>query len=285
MVDGEPTAVGMRRILGAGIDLLLLAAGMVPAFIVIAEKRTNWGFDIGCTAVAGPCVNIGDTTYSLTGGRLAFFAAIVVGYLVLVVGARRGATGRSVGMNVTGVRLVNAAGDPPGAMRGIVRSLAGVIDALPCSLPVVGLTSIALGRHHQRVADRVAGTFVVHERDAGRPIITPTSVEPTEARTASRRGSSAVSVVMWLGVAVGVALAAASLLALWTTSHWIDGQPCGSVVSPEGDCRVTGRALVAFLLLSFSLLPAVFIAWPCWLVGALVRRRARSRARPSAIAG
>ena len=271
MVGGDPTAVGVRRTLGAAIELVLLGIGMLPVFIVIAEKKPNYGLDIGCTSAAGPCVNLGSSTYLLTGARLVLFGVVAIGFHVLVVGARRGANGRSVGMNVVGLRLVNADGDPPGAIRGIVRSLLGVVDALPWSLPVVGLSMIAIGRDHQRFGDRVTGTFVVHERDAGQPVLR--AVDPI---TSPRRGITAVSVVTWFGVAVGVGLSGLILAVVWTAPLMIDLRACGSVLSPSGSCPVGGRALAASLLLWLALLPAAFIAWPCWMVGAVLRRRSRA---------
>jgi hypothetical protein len=69
-----------------------------------------------------------------------------------------------------GVRVVNDQGRPPGIGRALVRSVAGVVDYIPCCFPLVGLILVFTTKGHRRVGDMAAGTYVVDKAAVGRPV-------------------------------------------------------------------------------------------------------------------
>ncbi|PRY00966.1 putative RDD family membrane protein YckC [Allonocardiopsis opalescens] len=107
-------------------------------------------------------VPIGDTA-SLGPVQLSV-AAVLVGLVALgsylwywVIRPSR-ARGQTMGMRLAQVRVVAADGSPVGLGRLLVRWL-----LLPVDLALVGLVSMAVGRYHQRLGDRLAGTVVIRD--------------------------------------------------------------------------------------------------------------------------
>jgi uncharacterized RDD family membrane protein YckC len=135
--SGLPRPDLLWRRVGAGaIDLGVLAAVAVLAGVLLDS------------ATGGVLVSL---TYQV--------AALVVG---------QGRTGASPGKALVGLRTVDASGQPCGIGKALVRWLMWVVDGFPYCLPVVGFAAIFTNPDERRVGDKVAGTWVVERREAGR---------------------------------------------------------------------------------------------------------------------
>jgi len=73
------------------------------------------------------------------------------------------ASGRTPGKRWTGLRVVRAGGGRIDLLSSAVRNLVRLVDFLPTSY-AVGIATILLTRHNQRLGDLAAGTLVVRER-------------------------------------------------------------------------------------------------------------------------
>jgi len=71
--------------------------------------------------------------------------------------------GRTPGKRIAGVRLVTAAGAPPGAGALLTRNIFRIVDGFP-GVYSVGLIATLLTPRHQRIGDLAAGTLLVYER-------------------------------------------------------------------------------------------------------------------------
>lgn len=80
--------------------------------------------------------------------------------------------GRSPGKKALGIRVIKEGGYPLTFTDALLRNLLRAVDFLPV-LNAVGLASICLTRHGQRVGDLVAGTLVVHQHEVATGSLTP----------------------------------------------------------------------------------------------------------------
>lgn len=72
--------------------------------------------------------------------------------------------GGTLGKGVMGLRIVNSAGQSPGLLRALARTLLRPIDAFPGVIPyLLGAVLVANSRTKQRLGDRVGGTYVVSD--------------------------------------------------------------------------------------------------------------------------
>ncbi|WP_049797277.1 RDD family protein [Kribbella flavida] len=94
-------------------------------------------------------------------------AAIVASALNEVVLPTR--TGATVGMEVTGLRVVTLQGTRPTIGRYVVRHLLWVVDGLFWG--AAALAVMVFTPYHQRVGDLVAGTVVVRKPSADEPVL------------------------------------------------------------------------------------------------------------------
>lgn len=89
---------------------------------------------------------------------------IAVGLLAMLAyfPVTEGLWGRSLGKLITGTIVIDAAGRPPGVPRAIVRTLLRLVEVNPFFLGGIpaGLFA-AFTKHHQRLGDMAAGTYVV----------------------------------------------------------------------------------------------------------------------------
>jgi uncharacterized RDD family membrane protein YckC len=164
-----------RRIIAFVIDAVLVAALFVIAFASLADSIDVPPFlDDACDFARADsdvtnCIQIGDTVYLLEGADVFVVVLAGVGMSFLNSVLLQGATGASIGKHATALRVVDAAGQPCGGGRALVRWLLLVVDALFCFL--VGLVTALVSPGHQRVGDKVAKTYVVSAFDVGtRPV-------------------------------------------------------------------------------------------------------------------
>jgi uncharacterized RDD family membrane protein YckC len=177
----DPTAVMGRRIGAFVIDFLLYVlimafVGPTPLSPLAEYFEVPDSVSDPCDAVyddddVASCVQIDDRVYFTTNRDLV----VQIGTWVAFVGlyaALQGATGRTPGKAVFGLKVVNAQGDHPGFGRGLVRTLLWIVDGQPCGIPLVGFITGLTTKGHRRVGDMAAKTFVVDKSHRG-PVVVP----------------------------------------------------------------------------------------------------------------
>jgi uncharacterized RDD family membrane protein YckC len=177
----DPTAVMGRRIGAFVIDLLIYVlimafVGPTPLSPLAEYFEVPDSVSDPCDAVyddddVASCVEIGDRVYFTTTGDVVVQAVTWVAFIVIYA-ALQGATGRTPGKAVFGVKVVNAQGKNPGFGRGLVRTLLWIVDGQPCGIPLVGFITGLTTKGHRRVGDMAAKTFVVDKSHSG-PVVVP----------------------------------------------------------------------------------------------------------------
>lgn len=79
--------------------------------------------------------------------------------------------GQTPGKRIMKIRVIQQTGRPITLIESLGRNLIRVIDMLP-GFYVVGLVSMFVTRHQQRLGDLVAGTLVIHEQETEAPLET-----------------------------------------------------------------------------------------------------------------
>ena len=92
-------------------------------------------------------------------------------FLVVLPGRR----GWTPGLLAAELRLVDGAGGRVGFRPALVRFVGWLIDILP-GVPLVGLLAMRFGRHHQRIGDRMAHTYVVDRAFVDAPPTEPATL-------------------------------------------------------------------------------------------------------------
>jgi uncharacterized RDD family membrane protein YckC len=72
-------------------------------------------------------------------------------------------SGRTIGKRSAGLRVVRSGGQPVGFWASVVRNILRLVDFLPTAY-LVGMISVIVTAHNQRLGDLAAGTVVVRER-------------------------------------------------------------------------------------------------------------------------
>jgi len=159
------------------IDIGILWA-FSATFWVFASREAPTGLSRfgGPCEGRGLCTNVNDRY--VQGWPMVALTLVWVAYLVGVFVVQRGLTGRTVGTMLTGVVVVGDDGRPLGVGKGLLRSVAGVVDYLPCCLPIVGVVTILASPGHRRVGDMAADSYVVDDEWFGRPIEPPGLLPP-----------------------------------------------------------------------------------------------------------
>ncbi|MGO8757884.1 MAG: RDD family protein [Terracidiphilus sp.] len=131
-------------IMGAAfVILILLAAMLLPALSFFGDASANW--------VVGIFVLI---LFLLQWGYFALFEAF--------------ANGRTPGKRVARIRVIHQSGRGITFVEALGRNLVRFVDYLP-SFYAIGVVTMFVTRRHQRLGDLVAGTLVVHDREADSP--------------------------------------------------------------------------------------------------------------------
>ncbi len=108
-------------------------------------------------------------------GLGGFLAGLVLGgVLLLVLGYdalfHQFAHGQTPGKMLLGIRVVANDGYPPSFLALVLRALLWPVDVFPIFVMPIGIFVIAFTPRRQRLGDLVAGTVVVHVRDARPPV-------------------------------------------------------------------------------------------------------------------
>lgn len=136
-----------RRALAHVLDLVVCYGAVTLLVVIVVLTAAGSAFETG---------EIGTAAKAATGLVLvALFAAQWLYFLVW-----EGATGRSPGKMVVGLRVVTTSGRPIGWRAAALRNLLRAADLLPVGY-VAGLVAMTLSSRFQRLGDLVAGTMVV----------------------------------------------------------------------------------------------------------------------------
>ena len=172
----DPTRVGGRRLVACAIDVGLGFVIYVVLFILLSRRapldtfvgRTSnvcAGRGVSCAVVRPPLRR--------RTRRLRCCNWCDAGYLVGVFVIQRGLTGSTLGTRLLGIVTVGHDGQPIGPVRALWRSVAGIVDYLPCCVPIVGIVTIFATTGHRRVGDMAAKSLVVERAHLGSPILVP----------------------------------------------------------------------------------------------------------------
>ena len=160
----DPTDVTGKRFLAAVVDVGIGALISVPLFFLLSQPVYSYD----------PARGQLTQTRELAGAEGLIFVAWLLAYNVGVFVLQRGFTGRTVGTLLTGLAVVDEHGRPLGPGKAALRSIAGIVDYVPCAcFPLVGPITILTTRGHRRVGDMAATSYVVDARGMGLPVVVP----------------------------------------------------------------------------------------------------------------
>ncbi|MHB8295824.1 MAG: RDD family protein [Acidimicrobiales bacterium] len=142
-----------------GIRLDLTLAGVGSRFIALLLDTILQLLLIGVLALATIVTAGGLRSYLLAGFAVGAFL-VWFGYWIAFEVL---SSGRTPGKRLTGLRVVETGGGPPGFRASAVRNLLRIIDALPGTY-LVGIVVVLITRSNQRLGDLAASTLVVRER-------------------------------------------------------------------------------------------------------------------------
>ena len=165
-----------------GVDLSLTLAGLGSRF---TAALVDFAIQGAIVVAAAFLLFGGDALSEAVGSGFAAAAFSVVLMLVIFgydVLFEVLASGRTPGKRLTGLRVVQAGGEPVRFLTSAIRNLLRLVDILPFGY-LVGSLAILLSPRNQRLGDIAAGTLVVRER--GRPGGRPAAVQ-SPPRTAPR---------------------------------------------------------------------------------------------------
>jgi hypothetical protein len=175
-VPGEdPTRVGGQRLAACAIDVGLGVVLYAIVFVLVSRQApvATWvgrGTDV-CAGRGVSCVTFGHRYAD--GPRRYVLQLVGLAYLVGVFVLQRGLTGSTLGTRLLGITTVGPDGQPLGPLKALWRSVAGIVDYLPCCIPLVGIVTIFATTGHRRVGDMAARSFVVPRRFQGSPLVIP----------------------------------------------------------------------------------------------------------------
>jgi uncharacterized RDD family membrane protein YckC len=163
-----PTKVAGQRVAAFLIDSLLAFAVMALFWFLLTDR-------LDADTTTGGGYVIGDTRYGFASGsdgkRGIWAILTILDYLAVFV-IMPGLRGFSPGKKLMKIRVVKADGSPPGVGRAFLRwILLVVVDSFPYFIPyLTGLILMLTTKANQRVGDMAAGTYVLKEEYAGRPV-------------------------------------------------------------------------------------------------------------------
>jgi uncharacterized RDD family membrane protein YckC len=169
----KPTAVVGRRVAAFLIDGILLYGIWFAIFFAMADTKEEIGRkvltgDIKLDETTYGNITIGDEEYAIVGNDFLLYLLITVLIGFLYLALLQGIKGWTLGKLVLGIRVVDESGrSGPGVGKGTIRWLLWVVDGFFFYL-VAFVTALASDKN-QRVGDMAAKTFVVGQKDVGRP--------------------------------------------------------------------------------------------------------------------
>ena len=186
--QADPTSVFGRRILAVLVDILLIWIPIIAiasadfeyieADTLAAQGATGEEFCDVLTERGDVCADLTETEgveaayYSEGWSTTTNVVFWLLPFALLVV--LQAFTGWTPGKLISGIRVVQEDGRPPGFVKALLRWLLWIVDGFPWFLPglvgfITGLTTVG----HRRVGDMAAKTFVVRKEAAGAPVAVP----------------------------------------------------------------------------------------------------------------
>ncbi len=171
----DPTRVGGRRLVACAIDVGLGIVIYILLFILLSKRAPVDTFVGRASNVcAGRGVSCASFGHRYVDGPRRFALQLVgLAYLVGVFVIQRGLTGSTLGTRALSLVTVGHDGQPIGPLRALWRSVAGIVDYLPCCVPIVGIVTIFATTGHRRIGDMAARSLVVDRAQRGSPILVP----------------------------------------------------------------------------------------------------------------
>ena len=176
----DPTNVALKRIVSVVVDVGI--AWVIYAILFAAFSKPNVEFfnsfnsSVNACGGASFCSSFGSRHVS--GGTALLIWAVYWGYMVGVFVLQRGLTGKTLGTMAMGIVTVNEQGKPIGIGYALLRSVAGIVDYIPCCFPIVGTVTIFATKGHRRVGDMAGKSFVIDKAYAGQPVVVPGVTAP-----------------------------------------------------------------------------------------------------------
>ncbi|MBI4512097.1 MAG: RDD family protein [Deltaproteobacteria bacterium] len=128
-------------------SVIVIATGKLAGFSLPRARLTAIDFWLDTALAGDPGL----------WGALIVLAIVSASYLLLF----QSTTGRTIGMRLLGLRVINLYGDPPGLVRSVVRTAGYLACAATLSL---GFAWIAFDREKRGLHDWLAGTYVIKAR-------------------------------------------------------------------------------------------------------------------------
>lgn len=144
-----------RRLLAVAIDFLLVsvvALGVTFVAALILDERLPTAEELGPDLLMAGVLDRNPMALGAV-GLLFGLGALYQIYLA-------GVIGQTIGLRLTGLRIISNRGTLPGPGRGIVRFLALCLSIVPAGL---GWLWCLFDRERRAVHDRLAGTFVIFD--------------------------------------------------------------------------------------------------------------------------
>jgi uncharacterized RDD family membrane protein YckC len=153
-----------RRTGAALIDLALYTVLCFGLFFLMADS-TQGSVLLDSTNIN---LQLGDRTWYVEGGQAGVVYLLDFALALLYFGLLPGLTGWTIGKLMTGIRVVRADRRRAGVGRNLVRPFCWIVDGFPYFIPgLVGFILVLATNEHRRVADFVAGTYVVDRAEVG----------------------------------------------------------------------------------------------------------------------
>ncbi len=163
-----------------GLDLDVQLAGLGSRFVAQLIDSALKGAIIA--ALVGGLAALGSSGDDSEEGSLLLGAAILIVIVFLITFAydvlfETLGQGRTPGKRLSGLRVVEAGGQPIGLRASATRNLLRLVDG-EALLYIPGMVSILVTSRNQRLGDLAAATLVVRERSGGRDGGTPPAADP-----------------------------------------------------------------------------------------------------------
>jgi uncharacterized RDD family membrane protein YckC len=134
------------RFLAVAVDTLIQSGLLLVLGLVAIGVLAMTGFSSASAWVLAPLVLGAFLVY------YGYFAAFEILW-----------QGQTPGKRTVGLRVMDRSGRPITAYQSLLRNLVRIVDQMP-GLYGVGILSVFITAHHQRLGDLAASTVVVHER-------------------------------------------------------------------------------------------------------------------------
>jgi uncharacterized RDD family membrane protein YckC len=153
------------------IDAIISWAVTAGAFFATTKTSdTLCGFTPKSEAWQGVGLELsGGCRFWGSGGAFGAYLALALAVPIVLFWVLPALTGYTPGKAIVGVRIIRRNGNAPGFGRVFVRQLMWIVDYFPYIIPALTgfLVANSDKQSHQRLGDRVAGTFVIDKNAFG----------------------------------------------------------------------------------------------------------------------